>query len=1200
MKYVEVVAGAAEIALGAALFILIPGAQFAGVALMVSGAGTVMTGIGTILAKGPMTGIATTTRNPTAPWKIVYGRARVGGTIVHMHMWGDSDKMLDLVIVLAAHKCQSVDVVLFDMQRIQIDIQASWINSMPGSGTSFTPVQQNHINITTIQRSHGVVQVTLPVNIPYLIVGDEINVAEDSSGLLTQYALIGTFHVAQILEQTSTILVFTYLSGGLDVTISSHGHVNTRWANYGRKVYFEWMDGTQALGTTFTGMTYGTPYDGNMDNIVSPEQPGGLGGSTSSQPNPWTANCSLQGKTSVFLRLHYNQQYFQGGLPQISFLIHGKTDIYDPRTGTNGYTENSALCIADFLVNTKWGLKLAMGTDIPTANLTAAANTCDEQVPLRYSLVSPALTEPAYTCNGAFELTMKRGEILQNLLTSCAGRITRFDGQWIIWPAAWTGVSFAIGSNPGGGITSLPPYYQMAAGPVKWKPTVQIRDLYNGVKGTFISPYAKWTAADFPPYAQDTIHGYIGDSAYDNDANLKADGGDRRWFDIQLPFTISSSMAQRIAKIELLRRRHFGMGTLVLNMVAWQITTLDILEVTLPYLSWSAKLLEVIEATLRIEEGGAQGGPGGEKTGAALFVELTVQETDASIYQWSTAEELSPQGTVQPAIPGIGTLLFFATEKVPGYSVPYPWGPGYLVPLKGDALYPTPVVGSNTHGFSTFGIQVVYGRDAQGNATANFSIQGHLPANILTNTPAPSISVTRGTSGSLTPGRYLVAASSIYNGGTVPNDTALSVPHEVTIPQSSPPGANNGSIAVTINWPTNSNGGLIYMASSFDVNGYYSQTQLPVTTTSYTITTFDKSGFGPPDGTFDHLAVSWKKLIHGGVWAATVRAVTSNTITVDQYSGDAPMTANQWAGRVLMLFGKIDPTKTIPVLNMPVSASSASFGGSPPPAQFSLTIGPNAHGDQLPDLTTLIQIGDLVMLRMNPTFSSVSLADPMIANPYYPNGADPSFEVGHQLLVLSGPDAGDIQTIAGMGTDGSGHYTIYRLASPWKVTPNAGDIVVVVEAEWGPEIHTKSYSIASNTATISGVLMAPLVQNLIGQSWIFIVRSQTVSDLNGADDFAPVREAYFFGNQITRNTSGTDSQQLTDGTINVMTATGPGVINLLPQTSVLNQNLLIQKVGADANTVTVLAAAGDYLDTSGTTSITLHNDGDKAYLKFSG
>jgi hypothetical protein len=54
--------------------------------LVSAGIGTVIAGLGTLLSKGPVTGFATTERNPTAPWKVVYGRARVGGTVVYTRM----------------------------------------------------------------------------------------------------------------------------------------------------------------------------------------------------------------------------------------------------------------------------------------------------------------------------------------------------------------------------------------------------------------------------------------------------------------------------------------------------------------------------------------------------------------------------------------------------------------------------------------------------------------------------------------------------------------------------------------------------------------------------------------------------------------------------------------------------------------------------------------------------------------------------------------------------------------------------------------------------------------------------------------------------------------------------------------------------------------------------------------------------------
>ncbi|HTF65940.1 MAG TPA: hypothetical protein VK638_24950, partial [Edaphobacter sp.] len=483
-----------------------------------------------------------------------------------------------------------------------------------------------------------------------------------------------------------------------------------------------------------------------------------------------------------------------------------------------GYTENAALCIADYLCQKTWGFKANYGTDVPIDRLIAAANICDEPVQL-----ASGGTEPRYACNGGFPLSLKRGEVLQNLLTSCAGRITYSNGQFVIWPAAWMGSSFVpdppfppapgesvawsfATTGPGGGEFDNPPsifnggfgcsgnangtlysgilsvsggqtilgqnsvslvwggfqmppeipedavithvypvvkanitpggfqiiectpappgqvifpiggnplpgigpdmgtvegvsigatcqstvpilsfigmqisfvgmavYYTtgsdtnpvvpfpgateiqaIAAGPFRWRQKVSIRDLYNGVKGTYISPANNWQASDIPPYAQDSDHGYSsGSPLYPfGDANLAADGGDRRWFDIQLPFTISCPCAQRLCKIELMRRRQQGTGTFLFNLSMYKTTVLDVVQLTFPLLGWTNKLLEISAHRFTLAKENQNG-----VEVVRLATEIDVQETDPSIYEWSPSEELTAQGFQQstsgtPSTPG--------------------------------------------------------------------------------------------------------------------------------------------------------------------------------------------------------------------------------------------------------------------------------------------------------------------------------------------------------------------------------------------------------------------------------------------------------------------------------------------------------------------------------------------------------------------
>ena len=1073
------VLGAAKIAVGVLAVVGTLGlATPVAVMLIASGAGMMLAGIGTLIAGDQASGLATATRGSKAPWNICYGRCRVGGTVVYQRTWGTNNQMLDMVFVLAAHPCKSVDTLLFDQQRIIISTsQVPPGTVVAGSGTSRTPINIAY-NISTIVRdAHGVVTVTLPSNIPTLLAGDQILIQNVGSDL----SLNGLVQVSEIVSRVvgpPGSIAFTYLSGGATSSITLQGQAITTLPDYGKDVYFEILDGTQTLGTTFRGMIDGTPWQGGSE-LVSPEYPGSAGSSgflglshINPIPNPWSHYCSLTNKTAVFLRLKQSTNFKQG-IPQISFLIHGKDDIFDPRTGTTGYSENSALCIADYLSNTEFGFKSVYGTDIPTDPLIAAANVCDQSVTLVHG------SEPRYTCNGQFPLTTKRGELLQNLLTSCAGRLTYYGGQFIVQPA--------YGPSDFSALSPPVDLQALSVGPMKWRPSVSVKDLYNGCKGTYISPDNKWQSTDFPGYAQDSDHGYFGPSEYGGDINLAADSGDRRWLDIQLPFTISAATAQRIAKIELLRRRHQGTGTFILNMAAYQYVPLDVIQANVDFFGWTpavdggkistTKTLEISAVRLRTDK---QAGDSGQDV-MVLSTEIDVQETNSNIYQWSTEEQLTPQGYVQGSF---GHANFIET-------VPYPWSPGYVSPLAGDAI----------GGPASFGIQPAYGVDAEGNAIVQLLIKGASPFNALdTEISSPyTTSTVVNSGGTLAVGKYVVGLSAWDAGDASRNNTDYLDLDVVNVTVA------NSSITVNIDWGSGDDGGDLYIAKWVPNNWYtFHHNQIvSAGATSATVTTFDQSKAGGPDPLFDQFGVIWLSEVHAGVWAEQVQVVTAKTITI----GGNGMTTNQWAGYTLSLLAKLDHTVEIPLLNMPVLSSTASTGTPP---EFTLTIGPNAESVQLPDLTTLLVLGDLVTMRYKATFTDTTLFDANIANSYYPHGAN-DVEAGDVAIALSGADTGDIKTLADPieSSPGSGIFDTFTLTTPWTTRPATGDIVVICKPSQAPEVQSGKWSV--NNALLIGTVAKPDVANLANSTWLFRVRTDDKADNHCDDSLTPFRELYLFG-----------------------------------------------------------------------------------------
>lgn len=62
-----------------------------------------------------------TTKEPLAAAKVVYGRIRVGGTIVFMETTSSSNEYLHMVIVLAGHEVHAIDDIYFDDEVVPLD-----------------------------------------------------------------------------------------------------------------------------------------------------------------------------------------------------------------------------------------------------------------------------------------------------------------------------------------------------------------------------------------------------------------------------------------------------------------------------------------------------------------------------------------------------------------------------------------------------------------------------------------------------------------------------------------------------------------------------------------------------------------------------------------------------------------------------------------------------------------------------------------------------------------------------------------------------------------------------------------------------------------------------------------------------------------------------------------------------------------------
>lgn len=367
-----------------------------------------------------------------------------------------------------------------------------------------------------------------------------------------------------------------------------------------------------------------------------------IGSLTANDPN-WAADGNgnspfLGGCAYIYLKIENNTNVFPAP-PEIRITVNGKDNIFDPRTGTTGFTSNWALIAADVITDPILG----MGDNtVNQAQLIAAANVCDEQVAL--AIAPGNLTEARYATNWHYGTDTSPVDTLQTMMGGAAGRLSRVGGEWYLWPAYFQGPSFNFDESA-------------LKATMQWKPRKSKRDLYNRVNGTYTAPSFPYnitgnlydqngffdgqaqnnfpfgfTEASAPQYAADVLHGFASDQF------LNEDGGKQLPMELDLPTVLSVAQWQRVAKINLLRNRQQGSGTFEMGLEAFGMQPTDVMNFSFAHNGWVDKMLEVASVGFKVTEGqDAQG-----RDSQSIGVGVAVAETDPSVYEFNpNLEELN-------------------------------------------------------------------------------------------------------------------------------------------------------------------------------------------------------------------------------------------------------------------------------------------------------------------------------------------------------------------------------------------------------------------------------------------------------------------------------------------------------------------------------------------------------------------------------
>jgi hypothetical protein len=311
---------------------------------------------------------------------------------------------------------------------------------------------------------------------------------------------------------------------------------------------------------------------------------------------------------------------------------------------------NSALVVNDYLQNSDWGFGAAAST-IDSFATIAAANICEEQVTIIYNADGSTVLENLYACDGSFDYSQTRGTVLSSLCGSMAGYCVPPGDLWRIFAGSYQTPTIALGDTD-------------FRDTVKGDFRLPKRDLANTMPADYIPAYLPsnppagltlnqvptiWTKQSAPEYQ---VNGLAGKPNYLN----TEDGGQViRAPKLQLDFTTSLWMAQRLEKIALMRLRFPQTLTLPCKLSAFQLEAGDTFSFTHKRWGIVSQTFEVTQWALVLDTRGASGGSK-QAVSPALGVDLIARQTDPSIYEFQGPTSPSNFGEYSPyGITGVMT-----------------------------------------------------------------------------------------------------------------------------------------------------------------------------------------------------------------------------------------------------------------------------------------------------------------------------------------------------------------------------------------------------------------------------------------------------------------------------------------------------------------------------------------------------------------
>ncbi|MDR2309005.1 MAG: DUF1983 domain-containing protein [Paucimonas sp.] len=379
--------------------------------------------------------------------------------------------------------------------------------------------------------------------------------------------------------------------------------------------------------------TYGA--DASYELVVNPTQ---VNAFLKANCPDWKDEQIGRGLSFVRLSLRYNAEKFPSGIPDARFVVRGRNDLYDPRTGMAGYSENTALHILWFL-RTRCGVP---DDEIVFETFASGANVCDE------SVANPdGTTSPRYRSSCVIGADEQRTNVLQKLEAACGGKVIRVGGRWMFQAGAYYGPwDFEITED-------------MVIGTITGSTEPANDAAVNTIRGTFTDTTQSWTETDYPEVS---VAEWV-----------VADGGEAAET-LAFSYVTNPYQAQRLANIELRRRRAGGVINVPLNLLGYNCRPGRAVRANLPSLNILGEFIVT-----------------GWSMGTSEGCTAALQVYDPAIFDDAVGQPYNPLGFISMPAGGLGSPTGLAwtvddtaevTQGVLSWDAPVGIVTGYAVTVR--------------------------------------------------------------------------------------------------------------------------------------------------------------------------------------------------------------------------------------------------------------------------------------------------------------------------------------------------------------------------------------------------------------------------------------------------------------------------------------------------------------------------------------